>query len=339
MRNNIVRCLVVALIILVVCSMGACSSTKHPSTEQIKKDISSIEEIIYDNDNTWEVVAIEELRAKELDHAYETSVEVKLKNHTYSSAYKKIDLEYSYYEKGGWILEDWDNVTNIYDATPTKGVDEDKVVSWAKNKYKGTIELTSHNTDLSKGLDTFIFNQTIAGRAWDEKSEIVVVYESDNTTGLWRQQSCEEKQTDFKINDINTWFYYEVGGGSWDDYNDYICYYVKEFNEDTATILVVDIAVNGYDVQGYNFNLLPDDTLHTDRYVCYEMKLASYYFEEEKCFKFNELYKGGHVSVDMVQDGLKINYNNRYNLSTTEDLSSVVSIPAEVKEWINNHLS
>ncbi len=64
-------------------------------------------------------------------------------------------LEYAYYDKGGWMLENYD-MTSASEITPLKGLNED-VFRDAFSEKHHTVEVVAHDTDLDAKTDHLVF--------------------------------------------------------------------------------------------------------------------------------------------------------------------------------------
>ncbi len=310
------------------------SSSKCPSKERIKSDISAINEVTHDNYNSWVIVDIEEELAQEFEKAYETKVKIKLKNDTYKEAYKTIEMKYDYYDKGGWQLNEYENLSSVFDAVAIKGVNENEAFAFISKDYDGQIKLDDRDTELVQKFDYFSYLVETPGKLWNEQKRVVLKYKINEDTGLWGYPTVEEIGTERVFNKVSGWFYTEIGGGNWDDYNDMVCYRIDNFDGQSATITVCDIAINGMDVQGYNTSIMPDNTIVSDKYVCYKLECSAKFDSDENWYSLQSTNSRGSVIVKLQIDGLALELRNNPKVSYTENLSDIVDVPSAVSVWL-----
>lgn len=119
---------------------------------------------------------------------------------------KNAVLQYEYYDKGGWMLNDVTvNPSNEWIRTPLKGVDDAKVLSslygihitvdgeeWLIEQNNITnFSIEQHNTNLENKTDEFIASLTLDSDAEEVKGQLVINY---IFTNAWQIESLSENE-------------------------------------------------------------------------------------------------------------------------------------------------
>jgi len=143
----------------------------------------------------------------------------------------ELDVLYDYYEKGGWLIENVSNYSNIH-YMPKRGVTESQLLSdikdssaesWHRIDYNN-ISIISHDTDIERGLDHLVFSYTNQFYFYDEVGTVTVDYTFNESRGWISSGKNEnEKQYEFHFKESN-WYY---AGGSMSSY-----YKIKPAEED-----------------------------------------------------------------------------------------------------------
>lgn len=343
-RKIIIPLIILGLIVVIVTSVVFVFVVNNlkgtPSKEKILKDICSISEVISDYSYTWQVKDVSELVAKKENSDYITTVSVELENAQYYGGKKTVDLHYSYYDKGGWILEFYQNVSSISKVSPKTGVEESEARKDLKLVEGEVAEIVSHSTSLDNQTDLYEIDITYNGVAWNEVRTIELQYNT-NDMGFWRLEDKTEVASRKEFNNMNYWFY--------DTYEDLISFYrIDSMTEEKAHITEVYTSVISYDkkygdiTHSYNEGYLSPDHLETDSFVCNKRDCTVTYDDDAKGYLFYYSDVNGesrYVFKWLNRDGL-FDYNwlnKKVQLKTTTELSEItgIPIPEEVAKWIN----
>lgn len=112
----------------------------------------------------------------------------------------ELDVLYDYYEKGGWLIENVSNYSNIH-YMPKRGVTESQLLSdikdssaesWKRIDYNN-VSIVSHDTDLERGLDHLVFSYTNNFLFYDETGTVTMDYIFRESYGWERNGKNEDK--------------------------------------------------------------------------------------------------------------------------------------------------
>lgn len=340
LSNKITQIIFIVVFIITLPMIFAGCQPNAPSVDQIKNDLSNNETIV--DDYNWSITNIIENKAKLDNDSYTTEVSIELENSQYKSAERTATLHYTYYDKGGWILEHCTDVSSIMSAIPIAGVDTSVAIKDIDLIGTEDITLVNHNTDLPYS-DYFEYETTYNGTAWNEKKTIELTYEPNPITGLWELSSKDTSDSQREFNDMDFWFYSIFN----DNTERLITFYrIDEINETHAEITEVyvcmslSLAYDGYKYSDishqYNNGYLSPDNLELDSFVCNRRDCTVYYDYDNEEYDFSYKGLGGNeepLLKRLTKDGLV--YDRM--LETTSTLSDVtgLEIPKEVTEWID----
>lgn len=327
--------LFIPFFIIVLITLFGCSSIKDITTDKIKTDVQKISDVTTDYNQKWQVTDITEQLVKKEDKQYKTTVCVELENLQYTGGKKTVDLYYSYYDKGGWILENYENVSSISGVKPKAGVPEATAKSDLKLSSDETATLVSHDTFLDHLEDKYVFSVDSNGVMWNEKKNVTISY-SAKDNGFWRLSNTDSSEITREFNINDDWFY--------STYEDTTRFYkIKSFTETSARITEVYAVSSKYRKDGlshnYNERYLSEDNIETDYYVCNSRECSVEYDDENDCYYISALNKFGDYNVST--EWIKRNgfYCSGRLCKTTSDITEIATypIPENVKSWLDNH--
>ncbi|MBQ7744671.1 MAG: hypothetical protein IJT85_03750 [Ruminococcus sp.] len=309
-------------------------------------DVKKISEIVNDQSNLWQVTNVEETLAKQDEKEYKTTVNVELENSMYSGGKKTVDLHYSYYDKGGWVLEDYQNISSISKVKPKTGISESEARSNLNLADGEVANLITHETSLDNPSDYYEFELSYNGTAWNEKRTVALKYQT-NDSGFWKLADSSEINAHKEFNKMDDYWFYDI-------YEDLISFYrIDSFSEDRAQITEVytrvvyesilsDKKKYGDITHSYNEGYLSPKHLETDSFVCNRRDCTVTYDDDAQgyiCYYEDTNGKSHYVYKWLNRDGLfDFNtYNKKVSLKTTKNMEDITSlaIPDEILKWVD----
>ena len=286
-----------------------------PTVAQMLEDVSNIPDFYLTENDVWEVVDAKETLARKIDDkTYQTTIEVKLTNDIYKEAYRNISLLYDYYDIGGWILNSFWDITNIYDAQPQAGMHEEVGIRDIKNIYDGSLVLVSHDTNIKDKTDTFVFTREVYGELFTQISEVKLEYHISDASGLWTVYNTYEADRRCEYEANYEWIIVSKDSNT----NSYIspfkhCVTIREFNENTVTLNVIDYA----EIHWISTGIYGQGYYTDDFFSHFEGLVTPENFQYFSCSgEYKDLYYAcytltGLVSYDPEIDGYRIEILNK----------------------------
>ena len=230
-------------IITVCCFLLSSCQESAPDESKLLVDFKKMEvekksdnDRIYANiDESYSVTKVEIDKSKIDENNATYWVTITFKNDIYELSGSST-IEYSYYQKGGWLLE---NVTEyktnsrtIIGALPEEKAEELALTKVYNLGYESdAITLKSRETDLDNLIDKFVFEIDEEGVMWSDKGEITVNIVGDSG---WWEASEPEKEIKRDLHPTGVWGlsgnygeyeYIEILDSSTNKYIDIAAYY------------------------------------------------------------------------------------------------------------------
>lgn len=289
-----------------------------PTVRLMLKDVSDIPEFRSTENDVWEVVDAKETLARKLDDkTYETTIQVKLANDIYKEAYRSISLLYDYYDIGGWVLNSFSDITEVSGAIPQAGMYEEAGMLDIYNFYDGLFTLVSHDTNIKDKTDIFVFTREMPGELFTQTSEVKLVYRISDESGLWTVFDAFESDRKCQFTENNRWIIdsqksNEPMSGSYPFIH---CVKIKEFNENTVTLNVIDYE----DIYWISTGIYGQGYYIDDFYTHFEGRETPDDFQTSSIMRedgYHRLYYAwytltGTVSYDPEFDGYRIDISDR----------------------------
>lgn len=225
------------------------------------------------------------------------------------------------------------------------GVDELEAENRLELKDNETATIIKHEMSSDGVTDEIIFKVTSSGTVWDEITEITQYYRI-NKSGYWSLSDSASSEPSREFHDLSDiWFYskYETR---------YQFYKIKDFNEESVTILEIYMDVIGYDNKYGDISdsyskpeYFSKDYLETKAIVCNKRECTVYIDPEKDSYTFSYNNIEGNY-YDITGTFLDIkglweygNYGGTVHLKTTQDISEVtkLALPENVANWIKKH--
>ena len=121
----------------------------------------------------------------------------------------ELDVLYDYYEKGGWLIENVSDYSNVH-YIPKRGVTESQLLAnirarWRNDDYHN-IHVLNHNTDIEQGSDLFVFSYTNNFYLYDEIGTVTINYKFDENYG-WTLNDKSESDKQYKFHFVESNWY------------------------------------------------------------------------------------------------------------------------------------
>lgn len=221
--KNLCKLLPIVLGVVLCLLICGCSST--PDEKMMIEDVSEIDKITDKGTNDWEIIGVEKISEEQDGKAYTVNVNITMENEQYETAERKVDLKYINYDKDGWKLDGYENITKVTNAKPKCGVLEGKAKTDLKayaekskefdvyeNRFyvydNYTVEIESQNTAEDYSADSIKFKITAPGESWNTIRMVDLSYKT-NADGLWEVSGGKvgEKTKSFNTNEICKYYY------------------------------------------------------------------------------------------------------------------------------------
>ncbi len=283
-----------------------------PTVPLMLEDVSNITDFYVTQNDIWEVVDAEEILARKLDEkTYETTIQVKLKNDVYKEAYRNISLVYDYYDIGGWILNSFTDISDVYRIEPQAGMPDEIGKRDVQKFYDGVFTLIGHDTNLKEETDIFIFSREVPGELFTQISEVRLEYRISDR-GLWELYDTNEYNRKCQYAaEKDKWMISSLKGTTGYGGAKH-CVKIKDFNENSVTLNIIDyeriwwISTGIYGQGYYNDDFyahLEGKTLPAD-FQIYEISSDDEYSRTYFCVACYTLT--GTVRYDSEIDGYRI---------------------------------
>lgn len=196
------RCIVL-LFIAVILLLSGCSSVANE--KKIQSDLET--DTQFDFLNEGEKIEKLEIEKRQTDkkQKIDTIWCMITTADTEVSYQKNAVLTYSFYDKGGWMLDDVSvNKSKEWIKTPLKGIDDEKIQSSLNGKYitindekweitKDNISnfsIDKHDTNLEEKTDTVIASLTLDADVEEANGQVVISYKFDDK---WKLDTLSDK--------------------------------------------------------------------------------------------------------------------------------------------------
>lgn len=186
MKKNSMRLIELLILIIVTSQLTACGIGR-PNEKNIAADLNSSSVVVQEIDEAQQnmpVVSVHETKSQLNGKEYITYCDVEQKNENFStsSAYK---LLYNYYDNGGWILDDWELLSE--NITPLTGASQEKLddIIFSQNCNVSSYAIISDTLDLQNFTHTYHYKEYIRYNYMEKENTCISTFVFDQNQKKW----------------------------------------------------------------------------------------------------------------------------------------------------------
>ena len=297
--------LTVLSLMFLFAALSSCSQAE-PSASQILQDLKT-QEIEWDgkSDFILKDITIDKCQVEDNYAFYWCTAN--LENDVYE-AVATIELNYEYYKKGGWLLEDTSGCA-IEQYVAKSGYSEIQAKNDASDDYGYNLTLLEHNTDIKAGIDCISFNYKREGFMLDTTGVIDCYYYFDGKKG-WVLDVIESRDSDVNIHPSGVWVMENTSSKNY-----WYAISFESYTEDTVSVAeyFFDTLDDYYQINycTYAINFDGDGYARFDGKKIKNRELVGFYSSEtilDECSKFDfyySLYDENYIG-EVPEDALTV---------------------------------